>query len=253
MIRILGANILVFFSELGEMTILLGQILSRLFKGRIHFRNTIDQTIHLGIKSLPITITTSTFVGMVFAMQVVKEFLKFGAGKMIGGVVAMAMWRELAPMLTGVVVAGRIGAAISAELGSMKVTEQIEALEALSQDPIEYLVIPRILACAFMMPLLIGIADIVGFFGGFFVAVGTGRINPYAYINSAQTMLHPIDIYGGLFKGFFFGCLIAVIGSFMGLNTQAGARGVGISVTKAVVVSLITIFVTNYFLSAAIF
>jgi phospholipid/cholesterol/gamma-HCH transport system permease protein len=190
---------------------------------------------------------------MVFAVQIVHEFLQFGAGKMIGGIMGMALWRELAPMLTSVVVAGRVGAAISAELGTMTVTEQVEAMEAMSQDPISYLVIPRFVACALMLPLLIGLADVVSFFSGFAIAIGTGRINPVAYLYSANRMLFMKDITGGLFKGVIFGMLIALISTYTGLSTSAGARGVGLSTTKAVVLSLVLIFVVNYFLSLAIF
>ena len=248
----LGNMFATFFYELGGITLLVFEIFKKIFSGRIHLRNTIEQMILLGIRSLPITLITATFVGMVFAMQIVKEFLRFGAGKMIGGVLGIALWRELAPLLTGVVVAGRIGAAISAELGSMKVTEQIEALEALSQDPVEYLIIPRFIACTVMLPLLVGIADIISFLGGFVVAVLSRRINGFSYIDSAQAMLYPIDIWGGLIKGVFFGMLIAIIGSYMGLNAKAGAKGVGEITTKAVVVSLVSIFILNYFLSMMI-
>lgn len=249
----LGKNILQFFFDLGGITLLIGNISIHLIKLKIHVRNTIEQMILLGIQSLPITFVTAIFVGMVFAMQIIKEFLRFGAGKMIGGVLGMALWRELAPLLIGVVIAGRVSAAIAAELGSMKVTEQIDALKALSQDPIEYLIVPRFIACTVMVPLLVGIADIIGFFGGLLVVLLNPKVNPYSYFDSAQSMLYPIDIWGGLVKAIFFGMVIAVIGSYMGLNAKAGAKGVGEITTKAVVVSLVTIFILNYFLSMVIF
>lgn len=249
----LGRKVIQFFAELGNCTWLTGQIFLRIFRGDINIRLTIEQMVRIGVDSLAITLTTATFVGMVFAVQVVKEFLKFGAGKMIGGVVGLAMWRELAPLMTGVVIAGRVGAAISAEIGSMKVTEQVEALEALSQDKISYLVIPRFVACTVMMPLLVGLADIISFFGGYVVAAASGKINPFAYFDSAQTMLRTIDIYGGMIKSVFFGMVIAIIGCYMGLTTESGAQGVGISTTRSVVISLITIFILNYVLSVVIF
>ncbi|MCP4050971.1 MAG: ABC transporter permease [bacterium] len=253
MIHYFGKKITGFISEWGNISYLGLQVIKCITTGKRYIARTISQMTLLGINSLPITVITSMFVSMAFTLQIVREFLRFGAGEMIGGVVAIGVWRELAPLLTAVVVAGRVGAAISAELGTMKVTEQVEALEAMSQNPIEYLVVPRMLACAIMMPLLVGIADIVGFFSGFIVAFASGRVNPYGYFISADRMLYPVDIYGGLIKGFFFGIAIVLISSFMGLNASAGAKGVGDMTTRAVVVSLIAVFVLNYLLSVVIF
>jgi phospholipid/cholesterol/gamma-HCH transport system permease protein len=209
--------------------------------------------VALGLKSLPIVLLTALFVGMAFSVQVVKEFLKFGAASLIGGIVGLAMWRELAPMMTAVVVAGRVGAAISAEIGTMKVTEQIEALEAMSQDPIDYLVVPRVMACTLIMPLLVGMADITSFFGGFFVSLASGRVNPFEYFDAAQKMLFTSDIYGGLIKAIFFGIAISLISSYVGLNAKSGAKGVGEVTTKAVVYSLMAVFILNYLLSVALY
>jgi phospholipid/cholesterol/gamma-HCH transport system permease protein len=249
----LGHKILRFFIQWGKLSVLLVEICKRILQGKTRIHHTLDQMLLLGVRSLPITIITSAFVGMAFTIQVVREFLRFGAGEMVGGVVGIGIWRELAPMLTAVVVAGRVGAAISAELGTMKVTEQVEALEAMSQDPIEYLVVPRVLAATFMLPLLVGLADIVGFIAGFAVALASGRINPYSYFDSAQRMLIVMDIMGGLIKGMLFGLVIAIISCYMGLNAKAGAKGVGEMTTKAVVVSLVCIFILNYFLSVVIY
>lgn len=249
----LGLKVNAFFLQIGDITLFTGQIFGRIFRGSIHTRNTLEQATLLGINSLPIVLVTALFVGMAFAVQLVKEFLKFGAAKMIGGVLALALWRELAPMLIGVVIAGRIGAAISAELGTMKVTEQIEAIESMGQDPIHYLVVPRVIAVTCLMPLLVGMADIVGFLGGFMVAVASGRVNPYAYFASAQDMLVVGDVLGGLIKALFFGLMTAVIATYMGLHATAGAKGVGEVTIRAVVASLIAVFVLNYFLSMALF
>jgi phospholipid/cholesterol/gamma-HCH transport system permease protein len=253
MFFLIGQTIINFFFQLGQITLLTLQIFKKILTGKIHVRNTIEQLILLGMKSFPIVFVAATFIGMVFALQLIHEFLKFGAAKMIGGVMGLALWRELSPLLTGMVIAGRVGAAIAAELGSMKVTEQMDALKALSQDVIEFLVVPRVIACLIMVPLLVGIADIIGFFSGFCIALASGRVNPYAYMDSAQTMLIPIDIWGGLIKGIFFGLVIAVVGCYVGLTTKDGAKGVGEATTKAVVVSIITIFILNYFLSMMIF
>jgi phospholipid/cholesterol/gamma-HCH transport system permease protein len=241
-----------FFVHLGDVTILAGQSIRHSIL-RPHMGQVFDQMYRLGVKSLPITTVTALFIGMAFALQIVQEFLKFGAGKMIGGILALALWRELAPLLTAVVVAGRVGAAIAAELGTMKVTEQVEALEAMGQDPVRYLVAPRITACTLIMPLLVGWADVVGFLGGFVIAMSSGRVNPYMYFEAAQSMLHVSDITGGLMKGVFFGFCIALISAYMGLSAKSGAKGVGEVTTRAVVVSLIVIFILNYFLSTAFF
>ena len=248
-----GKRVLSFLTALGEVTLLTGQLIARLFGPRPYARRTLDQMVSLGIQSLAVTLITAVFVGMAFTVQVVREFLRFGAGQMVGGIVGLAIWRELGPLLTGVVISGRVGAAISAELGTMKVTEQVEALESMSQDPVTYLILPRVLACAFMLPLLVGMADIFGFFGGFVVAASTGRINPASFFDSASSMLHAIDIYGGLIKAFFFGLVISILSSYMGLKSSGGAKGVGEMTTKAVVVSLITVFVLNYFLSLVVY
>lgn len=237
------------FEGIGRFSLFFLTVLKHLFTRPIRKRLVYEQMVYLGINSLAITIVTAVFVGMAFTIQVVREFLKFGAGEMVGGIVGMAVWRELGPMMTGAVIAGRIGAAISAELGSMKVTEQVEALEAMSQDPVEYLALPRVLALTLMMPLLVGIADIFGYFSGLLIAISTGRINPNAYFYSTQTMLGLSDITGGLVKGLFFGMAIALIGAYFGLKAESGAKGVGKVTRHAVVVSLITIFVLNYFLS----
>ena len=253
MIHRLGVQVLVFLEYLGHLTIYTIRILRRLFSGKWKLHTLLEQMVNLGIQSLPITIVTSTFVGMAFAIQVVKEFLRFGAAQMIGGVVGLAIWRELGPLLTGVVIAGRVGSAIAAELGSMKVTEQVEALETMSQDPISYLAVPRVLALTFLMPFLVAIADITGFLGGFLVAVGSGKINPVAYFYSAQVMLTTGDILGGLLKAVFFGFVVSIIGSYMGLTATAGAKGVGRMTRISVVASLISIFVLNYFLSLVVY
>jgi phospholipid/cholesterol/gamma-HCH transport system permease protein len=253
LVSFVGRKIIGFFEELGFITQFIVRTLFVMVTQPIHWRQTLEQMRQLGTNSFWITVITAMFVGMAFALQVVTEFLKFGAGKMIGGVVGIAFWRELGPLMTGVVVAGRVGAAVAAELGTMKVTEQVEALESMSQDPIRYLVVPRMIAVTTMMPLLVGIADVVGFFGGYLIATTVGRINPYLYFDSASNMLRVADIMGGLVKAVFFGFLISLISSYMGLRTKAGAKGVGEMTTRAVVISLVVIFVVNYFLSSSMF
>lgn len=252
MFTYLGQKVLRFFTDFGRITHLIGAVVVGLFRGKRLIRRTLDQMLRLGVHSVPVTVITSAFVGMAFTLQVVKEFLRFGAAELIGGVVGLAVWRELGPLLTGVVIAGRVGAAISAELGTMKVTEQVEALESMSQDPHEFLVLPRILACTLMMPLLVGLADVIGFLSGFLVAVAN-NVNPYSYFGSADSMLKVADITGGLIKALLFGFSTALVSSYMGLSAQGGAKGVGEMTTKAVVVSLIVVFILNYILSLSLY
>ncbi|MBH38091.1 hypothetical protein CL658_03565 [bacterium] len=249
----LGRFVVAYFEDLGKLTFLSLRFFRSIFSSYKLYQKVIHQVYMLGIQSLPITIITSVFIGMAFTLQIVREFEKFGANFMLGGIVGLAIWRELAPLLTGVAVSARIGAAIASELGTMRVTEQVDALKALSQDPVKYLVVPRILAVMIMMPLLVGVADAVGFMSGFFVGVPLANINPNAYFNSAITMLQPFDIVGGLIKALVFGFLIGLIACYQGLNAKAGAKGVGISTTRAVVNTIIAIFIVNFFLSYVLF
>jgi phospholipid/cholesterol/gamma-HCH transport system permease protein len=236
-----------------------GRIMILLFNTIYHFRkqprmqHVLHQMAHLGVDSLPIVLLTILFTGMVITLQTANEFIKYGAQSSVGGVVAIAMARELAPVLTGVVVAGRVGAAITAEIGSMKVTEQIDALRVMAIDPIKYLVVPRFLACVVMVPMLVVFADIIGTLGGYLVATLYAGIGSFTYIHSIKLFAVLNDIMGGLVKAMFFGGIIAIIGCYKGLTTGEGAEGVGKATTASVVSSIILIFVSNYFLSLLLY
>jgi len=235
-------------------TVQLGQEAVRdILAGKTDIKLTLEQMVKIGLESLPLALVTAAFIGMVFALQIASEFVRFGAGKYVGGVMSIGMARELGPAVTGIVVAARVAAAISAELGTMKVKEQIDALSALGASPIRYLVIPRFIAAALMLPLLTILADIIGFGGGYIVATFVSKINPVQYMETAQQLLELWDVFGGMIKTFSFGMIIAVIACYKGLNTRGGAEGVGESTTSAVVTSLITLFVFNYFLSNLFF
>jgi len=248
----IGNYVTVFLEHTGNVTLKIMYLLRLVFRGRIRWRLVFEQMVSLGINSIPIVFVTAFFVGMAFTIQIVREFLRFGAAQMIGGIIGMAFWRELGPLMTGVVVAGRIGAAIAAELGTMKVTEQVEALEALSQDSMEYLVLPRCVALVLMLPLLVGFADVIGFMAGFLIAT-ISNVNPSAYFSSAQNMLDVMDILGGGIKAMFFGLSIGFIASFKGLSARSGARGVGRVTRRSVVACLVSVFVLNYFFSLVIY
>ena len=232
---------------------LTGQIVVHLLQGKIHRHNTIEQMTIVGPDSLVIAVVTAAFVGMVFTIQVAREFLNFGAVQAIGGVLALALSRELAPVLTAVVLAARVGSAFAAEIGTMKVTEQIDALYVLKSDPIDYLVIPRIIACCAMLPLLTMISLVVGLTGGVLVAASIYNIAQATFIESIQNFMQLWDLISALIKAVIFGALIAIIGCNWGLTTTGGAKGVGQSTTTAVVMALISIFISNFFLSWLMF
>ncbi len=230
-----------------------GQVLVHLLKGKIHRRNTLEQMAAVGPDSLFIALLTAIFVGAVFTIQVAREFINFGAGNIIGGVLSVALTRELAPVLTAVVLAGRVGSAFAAEIGTMRVTEQIDAMLMLRTDPIDYLVIPRVLACCLMLPILTLLSLVTGMFGGFVIATNIYNLSDTVFLDSARSFLGIWDIFSAMIKACCFGILIAVIGCSWGLTTTGGAKGVGQSTTTAVVTALLIIFVSNFFLSWLMF
>jgi phospholipid/cholesterol/gamma-HCH transport system permease protein len=230
-----------------------GQVFFHLLSGRIDRRNTVEQMAAVGPQSLIITAVTAFFVGAVFTIQVAREFLNFGAGGVVGGVLALALLRELAPALTAVLLAGRIGSAFAAEIGTMRVTEQIDALYMLHTDPVDYLVTPRVLACCFMTPILTILFALIGTFGGMLVASQIYDIQPSIFLESVQDFLGAWDLCAAVIKALVFGGLVAVIGSSWGLTTTGGAKGVGTSTTAAVVTALLSIFICNFFMSGLMF
>lgn len=230
-----------------------GQVVVHLLKGKIHRRNTLDQMVAVGPASVLIALLTAAFVGMVFTIQVSREFINFGATSAIGGVLAIALARELAPVLTAVVLAGRVGSAFAAEIGTMQVTEQIDALYMLKTDPIDYLVIPRVVACFLMLPILTILSFVTGMIGGLLIANLMYGISESVFLTSVRNLLSTWDLLSSMIKGAVFGILVAVIGSSWGLTTTGGAKGVGQSTTTAVVTALLAIFIMNFFLSWLMF
>lgn len=230
-----------------------GQTIVHLLKGKINWRNTLEQMAAVGPDSLFIALLTAVFVGAVFTIQVAREFINFGAGNLVGGVLAVALTRELSPVLTAVVLAGRVGSAFAAEIGTMRVTEQIDALLILKTDPIDYLVLPRLLACCLMLPILTLLSLITGLLGGLIIGTNIYGIADTVFLESARNLLNVWDICSALIKASCFGLLIAIIGCSWGLTTKGGAKGVGQSTTTAVVTSLLIIFISNFFLSWLMF
>lgn len=230
-----------------------GQVVVHLLQGKIHRRNTLEQMAAVGPASVAIALLTAMTVGMVFTIQVAREFINFGATTAVGGVLALSLARELAPVLTAIVIAGRVGSAFAAEIGTMRVTEQIDALYMLKTDPVDYLVIPRAIACCLMVPLVTMLSLATGLIGGLLIARLQYSIPDTVFINSIRNFLEVWDICSAAIKGVVFGALIAIIGCSWGLTTTGGAKGVGQSTTTAVVTSLLAIFIANFFLSWVMF
>lgn len=230
-----------------------GQVFVHVLKGKIHRRNTLEQMAAVGPDSLFIALLTAVFVGAVFTVQVAREFIAFGAGNIVGGVLSVALTRELSPVLTAVILAGRVGSAFAAEIGTMRVTEQIDALLILKTDPVDYLVIPRVLACCLMLPILTLLSLVTGMTGGLIVATNLYNLSDTSFLDSARNFLSFWDIISAMFKAFCFGTFIAIIGCNWGLTTTGGAKGVGESTTTAVVTSLLIIFISNFFLTWVMF
>jgi phospholipid/cholesterol/gamma-HCH transport system permease protein len=241
-----------FFEYAGGLTTLLGHAASFIFRLRVRVGETLQQAYHLGVQSWAIVLLTSLFTGMVFSLESANQAVQYGFGNLVGGAVAFTMARELGPLLSAIVVAGRSGAAISAELGSMVVTEQVDALQALGLSPVRMLVVPRLLAMIAMLPLLTIIAEVVGMLGGMYIAQIYAHISNESFINSARSLPFG-DVLRGLVKSLVFAIIIAGVGCYNGLQTRGGAAGVGRSTTSAVVTAIILIFAFNFALSYLLF
>jgi phospholipid/cholesterol/gamma-HCH transport system permease protein len=239
--------------EIGRILVLLYSTLKWLMKPPLDIKNIFKQMIEIGINSLPVVLITAVFTGMVLALQSYTGFKRFGAEGLVGSVVALSMTRELGPVLTALIVAGRAGAAMAAELGTMRVTEQIDALDTLATNPIKYLIVPRFFSSIIMLPALTVVSDIVGILGGYFVTVVLLKANITTYMRMTWDFLEMQDIYNGLIKALFFGAALSLISCYKGFYTRGGAEGVGKATTGAVVVSFMTILIADYFLSAWLF
>ena len=222
-------------------------------KLRIRVRETFDQAFYLGVNSWSIVLLTSLFVGLVLSLESAQQAVAYGVSNLVGGAVTYGAARELGPLLTAIVVAGRVGAAIAAELGSMVVTEQVEALQSLGLSPTRMLVVPRLVALLIMLPLLTVLGDVVSIVGGAWMAQTYAHISYQTFIESAREAVPFIDFVKGISKGFVFAVIIALVGSYQGLSTRGGAAGVGRSTTNAVVGAIILIFIANFALSYVLF
>lgn len=234
----------------GGITLLLRDSVATLFKTPLRWEATLDQMNRIGVTSLPLVFLTALFTGMVLSLQSAYQLRLFAAEQFTSDLVALSMTRELGPVLTAMVVAGRVGASIAAELGTMKVTEQIDALRALATDPVRYLVVPRLVAAFFMLFFLTIYADCIGMLGGYFVSVFKLGISSHQYIKRSIEILMIKDIMTGLIKAFIFGVVISVVGCYFGFRAEGGAEGVGRATTTAVVTALILIIALDCFFTA---
>lgn len=238
------------FYGAGGIAILFVETCGLLFRRGIRWKAVIDQMHKIGVTSLPLVFLTSLFTGMVLALQSAYQLRLFSAEQFMADLVVLSTVRELGPVLTAMVVAGRVGASIAAELGTMKVTEQIDALKALATNPIQYLVVPRFVAGVLMLFILTIYADWIGMFGGWLIAVFKLGVSSHQYIERSMHAMVAKDVMTGLIKAFFFGGIISVVGCYFGFQARGGAEGVGRATTLAVVVSLIMVIASDALFTA---
>jgi len=234
---------------LGGLAELAGQTIVASFSRPFYGSELMRQMDELGVKSVSITGITALFTGMVLALQTAYSLAAFGGKQFVGRVVALSLVRELGPVLTALMVGGRVGSGITAELGSMTVTEQVDALRAMAISPVRRLVVPRVIATVLMMPVLAGLADFLGILGGLGIAVVELGLTAQDYLTSIWSQLQISDIMSGLSKTFFFGFEIAVIGCWNGLRTEGGAAAVGVATTRTVVFASICVLISDFFLT----
>ncbi len=246
----IGGPILQFCRDSGRLTRFCGAALRRAFSPPLRFRLIIRQMKFVGVKSLPIATLTAVFVGMVMVLQTGVTLAKFGMTSYVPGIAFIAMAREMIPAFTAVVVGARVAASMTAEIGSMKVTEQLDAMDVLNVDPLSYLVVPRFWATVFMLPVCALYSMLAGTLGGMFVALAGLGIHPQKYIIMTQAFAKLTDFYTGIAKTFVFGAIIALVGCFYGFRTEGGAEGVGRATTTSVVTTLVLILVWDYILTS---
>jgi phospholipid/cholesterol/gamma-HCH transport system permease protein len=252
-LRPIGHIFLAFFAVAGRISIFAGTSVSHFFRPPFFPRLMLRQMIEIGYYSLPVVGLTAIFTGMVLALQSFTGFSRFSAEAAIPNVVVLSITRELGPVLAGLMVAGRVGASMAAELGTMRVTEQIDALTTLSTNPFKYLIVPRLIGGLTMLPILVLVADIIGVMGGYLVSVHLLDFNATGYLRNTWNFMEPLDVISGLVKASVFGFLVALMGCYHGYNSKGGAQGVGQATTNAVVSAAILILSFNYVITALFF
>ena len=238
-----------FVRDVQEYALLCGRTVVRVFRPPIYFGDLLAQMDIVGVGSLPIVLLTGFFIGAVLVLQTAAQFVRFGETSLTGDVVAISLVRELGPTISGLLVAGRNSSGMASELGSMVVTEQVDAMRAMGTDPVRKLVVPRVAATILVMPLLVAMADLVGLFGGFVTAYATLRIGAVEFWTRAINALEFSDLAQGLTKPLVFAFIVSTVGCYQGLTVRGGTQGVGRATTQAVVVASVLILISNFFLT----
>ncbi|MBN2515281.1 MAG: ABC transporter permease [Deltaproteobacteria bacterium] len=239
--------------EMGKILLLFISIISWMVRPPLKLRLIFKQMEFVGVKSIYVVVLTGTFTGMVLALQSYYGFRMFSAESLVGSTVALSMTRELGPVLTALMVTARAGSAMAAELGTMRVTEQIDALSVMATNPVKHLIVPRVIASVIMLPILTIVSDFMGIIGGYFVGVMVLHINKGIFVKNITRYVDLGDLYNGLTKAAVFGLILSLVGCYKGFNTTGGAEGVGKATTEAVVLASITILISDYFLTAIMF
>ncbi|HRF60627.1 MAG TPA: ABC transporter permease [Fimbriimonadaceae bacterium] len=248
----LGGFVVAFLTFVGECGLLLAMAARRLFRRPFEIGETINQMAFVGIASVPIVVMTTFFSGAVLARYSAEILMRYGATSLAGATIGVSVVREIGPVLAGIMVAARCGSAMAAQIGTMAVTEQVDALRALSVNPINYLVIPRLVACLVMVPVLAVVGIYSGVLGGYIVSVAQG-IPGGVFMQSIQQFVEPSDLMKAMLKTFIFGLIVSIVACQQGLRTSEGAVGVGKATTNSVVISMVLIYVANYFLAELLF
>jgi phospholipid/cholesterol/gamma-HCH transport system permease protein len=245
-----GAPVVRFLDHFGGHLLLVGRALSWLPRRPFRLANYLEAGEYIGFASLPIVLLVGAFTGMVTSLQSVEAFRQFGLESFSGGTTGKALSTELGPVLTSLMLAGRAGAGIATELGTMRITEQIDALESMAVNPVQYLVLPRLIASMIVMPILALLFFVVGMGGAWLVAVVIQGVDQGQWVAKVRDIVTPIDVLQGMIKSVFFGFMVALVGCFQGFNASGGGRGVGIGTTRAVVIASVSTLVGDFFLSA---
>jgi len=248
-----GRVVLAFLTQVGRLSAFTASAIMHCVRPPVYGWLTLQQIMRIGYFSLPVVGLTAFFTGGVLALQIFIGSDRYGAEAFVPQIVVLGITRELGPVIAGLMVAGRVAAAIAAEIGTMRVTEQIDALTTLSTNPMKYLVVPRLIAAVISMPILVAIADSIGVFGGYTVATASLNFSGPVYMKNTMEFVTQQDITSGLIKAAVFGFIIALMGCYNGFNSKGGAQGVGAATTNAVVSASILILASNYILTSVIF